>query len=182
MGCSFIVKGKVGRAGRLASSSRLNRCQASIVSSSSMSGWKVVLPLYSHGSMKMGIKAVYALKYGKSSQVSAWCHPFSYIFVFNDHSGVCPRNREHAELTGQAVGLVPPLFHCLGAVQCFCCMVLLLSQPAWFCGWANLLPWVIINLQGSPIYIFYIQPPSGITYLIIYFVPLLCPYQYHTLV
>ena len=73
-------------------------------------------------------------------------------------------------------------FSVLGYLPCFCFMGLLPSKPAWFCGWANLLPWVIINLQGSPIYIFYIQPPSGITYLIIYFVPLLCPYQYHTLV
>ena len=135
MGCSFIVKGKVGRAGRLASSSRLNRCQASIVSSSSMSGWKVVLPLYSHGSMKMGIKAVYALKYGKSSQVSAWCHPFSYIFVFNDHSGVCPRNREHAELTGQAVGLFPPLFYCFEDMSMGLLLHdFLLSESAWLCS------------------------------------------------
>ena len=61
-------------------------------------------------------------------------------------------------------------------VPCFSCMVFLLSKPAWFCGEANLLSQVIINLQGSPIF-FYLQAPSGINYLIIYLVPLLCPYQ-----
>ena len=40
--------------------------------------------------------------------------------------------------------------HCfivLGYVLCFCCMVLLLSKLAWFCGWANLISQIIINLQ-----------------------------------
>ena len=39
-----------------------------------------------------------------------------------------------------------------------------------------MLSWVIINLQGSPIF-FYLQSPSGLDCLITYFVPLLCPCQ-----
>ena len=38
-----------------------------------------------------------------------------------------------------------------GHVLCFWSMVLLLSKPTWFCACANLLSWVILNLQGSPI-------------------------------
>lgn len=58
------------------------------------------------------------------------------------------------ELTGQDVCLMPPLFYCLGAyLSCFGCMVLLLSNPAWFCGSANLLSWVIITSQGLPYFL-----------------------------
>ena len=46
-------------------------------------------------------------------------------------------------------------------------MVLLLSKPAWFCGEANLFSCVIINLH----FFFYILSPSGINYLVTYFVP-----------
>ena len=59
----------------------------------------------------------------------------------------------------------------------FCCLVLLLSKPAWFCGLANLLSWIIINLQESSLFFSYLQSPSGINSLITYFVHLLCPYQ-----
>ena len=45
-----------------------------------------------------------------------------------------------------------------------------LSKPAWFCGYAQPLSCVIINLQGSPIF-FCLQSPSGINYLTTYFVP-----------
>ena len=48
-----------------------------------------------------------------------------------------------------------PCHHCFiawGHVSCFCSMVLWLSKPAWFCGWANLFSWIIFNLQGSPIF------------------------------
>ena len=68
---------------------------------------------------------------------------------------------------------MPLLFHCWGRTLCFCCMVLVLSQPAWFCSEANLFSGVIINLQGLP-YFLYLQSPSGINYLITYFVLLLC--------
>ena len=59
--------------------------------------------------------------------------PFPFIF-FSVHRGACPRNHELTELTGQDVGLMPPLFYFLGA-----CLMLLLhgfvaSKPVWFCG------------------------------------------------
>ena len=41
-------------------------------------------------------------------------------------------------------------FIALGRVWCW--MILLLSRPARFCGYANLLSWVTINLQGCPIF------------------------------
>ena len=56
--------------------------------------------------------------------------------------------------------------HCcivLGHVLCFCCMVLLLSKPAWFHGYVNLFSWVIINLQGPPMFFFTCSPLVGLT-------------------
>ena len=37
---------------------------------------------------------------------------------------------------------------------------------------------MLINLQESPIFSVYLQSPSGINYLITYFVPLLCPFRH----
>ena len=56
-------------------------------------------------------------------------------------------------------------------------MILLLSKSAWFCGTANLLSWVIINIQDLLYLFLYLQSPSGINYLFTYFAPLLYPYQ-----
>ena len=54
-------------------------------------------------------------------------------------------------------------------VSCFSSAVLLLSKPAWFCGWVILLPWVIITTGVAHIY-FYLQSSSVVNYLITYLV------------
>ena len=70
--------------------------------------------------------------------------------------------------------------HCFIALgRVWRCMTLLLSRPAWFCGYANLLSWITINFQAFPIFS-YLQSFSGINYLITYFVPLLCLYHQHS--
>ena len=106
MGYSFITERKV-RSGRRPPLSFLSRRQASIISSSSRLGKGVFLSL--HGKAKF----------------TNYCH----LCV----QRACPRDHSLAELTGQGVGLTPPLFYCLGQGWYFC-MVLLLSKPAWFCG------------------------------------------------
>ena len=97
------------------------------------------------------------------------------------------RLRDHwfTEFTGQAVGLMPPLFYCCGS-----CPVLLLhgfvakQTCLGFVVKKNLLSWVIIKLQGSPVCIYiyiyiyiYLQSPR-INYLITYFVASFCPYYF----
>ena len=60
--------------------------------------------------------------------------------------------------------------HCF--IVCFCRMILLLSKPARLCVSTNLLPWVIIHLQGPPIFFL-------LTYNLLstrLFSPLLCPF------
>ena len=46
---------------------------------------------------------------------------FPYVFVFSMCRETCPQNHELINLTGQDVGLIPPLFYCLGV-----CLMLLL--------------------------------------------------------
>ena len=69
------------------------------------------------------------------------------------------------------------IFDCLGV-----CLMLLLhyfaSKQVCLVLWlANLLSWVIINIQDLLYFFLYLQSPSGINYLITYFAPLLCPYR-----
>ena len=106
VGYSFITERKVGR-GRRPPLSFLSRRHASIISSSPRLGKGVFLSL--HGKAKF----------------TNYCH----LCV----QRACPRDHSLTELTGQGVGLMPPLFYCLGQGWYFC-MVLLLSKPAWFCG------------------------------------------------
>ena len=46
---------------------------------------------------------------------------FLYIFGFGVCREACPRHHQLTDLLGQDVGLILPLFHCLGA-----CLMLLL--------------------------------------------------------
>ena len=111
VGYSFIIKGKVGRR-RRRSLSFLSRHHACIISSSSRLSRGIFLFL--HGQAK----------------------PTNYYFLCVQRA--CPRNHELTELTGQDVGLMPPLFYCLGAhlmlllhgfVAKQACSVLWLSKP-----------------------------------------------------
>ena len=56
-------------------------------------------------------------------------------------------------------------FIVLGHISYFCWMLLLLSKPAWFCGYENLLSSVIINLQGFPYFFLYLQSPSNMCWV-----------------
>ena len=107
LGYSFIIKGKVER-GRRTSLSFLSRCHASIIGSSSRLGRGVFLSL--HGQAR----------------------PTNYCLY------VC---REHGlgliNLLSSLDRMWGSCYHCFivwGHVTCFCCMVLLLNKPAWFCG------------------------------------------------
>ena len=122
VGYSFINKGKVGRGKRSLSSSFLSRCHASIISSFSRLGRGVILSL--HGQART-VKNYFRYLYNEHLSIN-------YCFLCVQRA--CPRGHELTELTGQDVGLIPPLFYCLGHVSCFCYLVLLLSKPAWFCG------------------------------------------------
>ena len=112
MGYSFIIKGRVAR-GKRPSLSFLSRCRASIISSSSRLNRVVFLSL---------------------------CDQTRSTNCFLCMQRACPRDHKFTELTGQDVPLIPPLLYCLGAYPIpSCCMVLLLSKLAWFCGEATLL-------------------------------------------
>ena len=61
------------------------------------------------------------LTYGISHNHHFIMSPFPYIFVSSACRRMCPRTHSLAELTGQNVGLIPPLFYCFGT-----CLMLLL--------------------------------------------------------
>ena len=121
---SFIIKGKVGR--RRISLSFLSRCPASFSSSS-------------------------RLNRGVFSPLNSQARSPNY------HLCVCVCVcREHVQGSliywAHCAGLMPPLFYCFGVcLMCLLhgfvakqdCLVLWLSKPTF---------WVIINLQGSPIF------------------------------
>ena len=92
----------------------------------------------------------------------------------NDHFLMCAENMSQGSLT-YCTHWAGRRSHAAVVLSFGACLMLLLhgfvlSKPAWFCGYAQPLSWVIINLQGSPIF-FCLQSPSGINYLTIYFVP-----------
>ena len=146
LGYSFIIKGKVGR-GRRPSLSFLNRRRIFIIGSSSRLSREVLLSLL----VKLGLQ-----------MIVFWMCREHVLGIINLLSSL-----------GRIWFSCHHCFTVWGHVLCFCCMVLLLGKPAWFCGYASL-SWVIINLHGSPVY-FYLQSPGGINYLITYFVPSFCP-------
>ena len=120
VGYSFIIKGRVGR-GRTPSMSFWSKPHVSKISSSSRLGRGVFLSLM----VKLG----------------------SQIVVFY----VC---REHIlgimNLLSSLGRMWVSCHHCFivwGYVLCSCCMVLFLGKLAWFCGWANLISQIIINMQ-----------------------------------
>ena len=79
--------------------------------------------------------------------------------VNNEHLSILGIPLGSIEPTGQDVGLIAPLFYCFEGVWCFCCALLLLNKPAWFCGWATwLLEWSL-TYRGL-LYFFYLQSPS----------------------
>ena len=89
----------------------------------------------------------------------------------------CPSDHQLSKLTGQDVGLMPPLLYCLGAclmlllhgfVTKQACLVLWLSKPAFFSNH---------KLTGVSHIFFYLQSLSGINYLITHCVPLCYFYQ-----
>ena len=133
----FIIKGKVGR-GRRPSLSFLGRHVVFIISSSSRLSGGV---FWSLGSCSQA---------GLQTNVFYGC-------------------REHVLGIINFLGSLGRMWvlyhHCFivwGHVLGYCCMVLLLSKPAWSCGQANLLSQVIINLQGCPIF-FTFSPVVGLT-------------------
>ena len=71
---------------------------------------------------------------------------------------------------------MPPLLYCLGACLVFLLYGFVAKQTCLVFGLANLLSLVMLNLQELSIF-FYLYSPSGINYLIIYFVPLFCSYH-----
>ena len=111
VGYSFIIKGKVGR-GRTPSMSFWSKPHVSKISSSSRLGRGVFLPL--HGQARF-------------TNCCFLCVQRAY-----------PRDHELTELPGQDMGLMPPLFYCLGVrlvlllhgfVVRQACLVLWLSKP-----------------------------------------------------
>ena len=114
VGYSFIIKGRVGRGKRPPSSSFLSRRQASIMSSFSRLGF-----LSLHGQAR--------------TVMTLW----KLLFLCVQRA--CLRRHKLTELTEQDVGLMPPLFYCLGACLMLrlhgflakqTCLVLWLSKPA----------------------------------------------------
>ena len=137
VGYSFIIKGKVGRKKRQPSSAFLSRRHASIISSSSRLDRGVFLSLHGQAWTVMALwKNYFRSQYNEG--LSLWNATFPYIIVF--HVG-----REHVlgvinllSSLGRMWVSCHHFFIVWGHVSCFCCMVLLLSTPAWFCGQANL--------------------------------------------
>ena len=99
---------------------------------------------------------------------SGWAGEFFYPFMVKLGTQIivfhgCKECVLTTELTGHGVGLRIVVIQLLSRVQLFpivaivllfgsCLMLLLQSKHAWFCGQANLLSGVIINLQRSPIF------------------------------
>ena len=148
VGYRFVAKRKVGR-GRRPPLPFLSRCHACIISSSSRLGKGVFLSL--HGQAKLTTHC-------------PWCVQRAR-----------PRDRSLTELSGQGVGLMPPLFHCLGQRWYFCFLVLLLSKPDGFVVKPTCFQESPLTYRGLP-YIFLHTIPKWISYLITYFDLSLCPY------
>ena len=99
---------------------------------------------------------------------SGWAGAFSYPFMVKLGTQIivfhgCNECVLTTELSGHSIGLMIVVIQSLSCVQLFptvaivllfgsCLMLLLQSKHAWFCGQANLLSGVIINLQRSPIF------------------------------
>ena len=116
LGYRHIIKGKVSR-GRRTSLAFLTRCHASIISFSSR--------------IEQG-----------SLLVPTWSSYVHRLLVFH----VC---REHVlgiiNLLTSMCRTWVSFHHCFivwGHAACFCCMVLLLSEPAWFCDYVN---WALLS-------------------------------------
>ena len=88
----------------------------------------------------------------KLFQASVWWRSFTLKYHFSISACSCPRVINFLSSLGSRRGSGHHCFIVWGHISCFCCMVTLLSKPAWFCSYTNLLPWVIVNLQESPIY------------------------------
>ena len=104
------------------------------------------------------------LTYGISHNHHFIMSPFPYIFVFSVCRRICPRTHSLAELTVQKnVGLIPPLFYCLGT-----CLMLLL------CGFVAKQTCFLersLTYRSLP-YFFIYNPLVGLTI----YSP--CPFQY----
>ena len=94
------------------------------------------------------------LTYGISHNHHFIMSPFPYIFLFSACRRMCPRTHSLAELTGQNVGLIPPLFYCFGTWL----MLLLhgfVAKQTYFLEWS-------LTYRSLP-YFFIYNPLVGLT-------------------
>ena len=91
----------------------------------------------------------------------------SQSIIFLCEQRACPGNHYLTELTEQDMGLMPH-------VLCFCCLVLLLNKLLGLVVKQSCFLAQSLTYRGLP-YLFQLQSPSEINYLITYFVPVLYP-------
>ena len=79
-----------------------------------------------------------AFSYGKARSTNYCVYINIYVCVcvcmYVRMQRACPRDHHLIELTEQDVGLNGTIVYCLWACLLLLCMILLLSNPAWFCS------------------------------------------------